>query len=202
MNMPIHFVWTGGTIPDWAKQNLDRARELHPNREVLLHSDDVLWDGWNRYWDMDESLPHRGDLLKYSVARRFGGWIMDLDVWFLRPLVYYESVRFPPSAPWWGTWHLAYFGASPEFPWGRVESMLDMTCPKKETLWAWFHQWSLWGRERLFDVVPREQFCIGANREPALYARLINGLPTLTETRIIVHGHKTLARIPDSCLIP
>lgn len=199
MQLPIRFLWFGGPQPDFMRSNVERAREVHPGRDIEVLDDSVLWDGWSAEYDRQSTIG-RADLLKMSIARRFGGWVIDADVWFFRPLDIYETIR-PPNRGWWGTADTAHFGADATFEWDRIDDLLPRLRVSRNNVYDAVLQLAAWHRGDLFDVVPAGAIAMRAHSESGPYARLLNGLPVGIGSRLMLHGHKHSWPIPDSAVI-
>lgn len=196
----IHFIWTGPAPPDWVSSNVARARELHPGRKVHLHDEQVLWDDWQPYYE-NQHIIAKADLLKLSAARKYSGWVIDCDVWFLRPLDVFESLRGPMSG-WWGTAAMGYFGADDTFDWQKLDTLIPGLPVKRNALYDLMYQWASWCHGGLFrECVPEATLVIPAAKESGLYYRLMNDMVTSIGTRIMLHGHRNTKRILDSSIL-
>lgn len=199
MTHPIHFVWTGPERPAWVDANIARAKLLHPDRDVILHDESILHEPWRHLYEK-QHLIARADMLKLSVARKEGGWLIDTDCWFLRPIDIYEKLR-GVNAGWWGTTSMGYFGADGSFPWAFVDDLLPDLPRRRNAVFDLMNQWGRWDRGSLFDCVPETTLVIAAASEAGLYHRLISGLPTSVGTRLLLHGHRSSVPVPDAAIL-
>lgn len=200
MKHPIHFIWIGPAMPDYAKANIERARALHPDRDVHVHMEEILWPEWQETFDRMPIIG-KADLLKLSAARKIGGWVLDCDVWCLRPLDTYEQLRWTAASGWWGTASMGCFGADKTFDWEILDELVPELPSRRNAIWDLLQQWATWERSTRFDIVPEKTMFIAAGNEPGLYHRLISGLPTSIGTRLLLHGHRTATPIPDSAIL-
>lgn len=196
---PIHFIWTGGTMPDFAQANIDRCQAIHPDRDVILHGNEILWEPWKPAFDKQHIIA-RADLLKLSAARRIGGWVLDLDIWCLRPLDWYERICPGPQTGWWGTAETGCFGADPNFAWHLIDTLVDDLPVRRNAVFDLLQQLHAWAPER-FNVTRPDTLVMMAHSNPGAYARMISGLPTSVRSALMLHGHRTTTPIPDSAIL-
>lgn len=96
----VHFIWVGPQMPEWARANIARFKELNPECVFLTHGDEVLLDKWRAAYEQivgGHQWSRRSDILRVSALVKFGGWYFDCDFYPLRPLsdVYDAHSNFP-----------------------------------------------------------------------------------------------------------
>lgn len=83
----VHLIWLGSEPPQELLATIERLRLLNPGWEVRLWQEEDL--GWleNRSWfDSSPSHAGRADIARYEIILRHGGFYVDTDFDFLRPL--------------------------------------------------------------------------------------------------------------------
>lgn len=80
MTKLIHFVWIGD-ITQKVEDTIERYRQLNPDYEIRLHTDDSeLLDIYRHNWDHYAPVPSmKSDLIRFSVLQKYGGWYFDID---------------------------------------------------------------------------------------------------------------------------
>lgn len=189
----INFVWVNDNdIPKWAVQNVARYRDLNPNYEVKLHAGDAnslkrhlckeLLDTWETTYSIHGQMQQiiQGDLLKLSIARRLGGWSIDVDTWPFYPMDRLINV-FKTNNQIGGTFALCLFYTEPEWSgWDAlIKSMADTPidgwCTYSHTYWRSVLAWQK--EHNVNDVLQRDDTILNIFYHPAalIYQKLLNG---------------------------
>lgn len=89
----IHAIWLGSEPTEQTLASLRRLQALNPDREVRLWRDDDL--DWLENRDLFEAAPTfqgKANLARYEILWRHGGYYVDCDFEWLRPL---DEQQFP-----------------------------------------------------------------------------------------------------------
>lgn len=91
----LHFVWVGSPLPDWARDNIEEWKRLHPQWGCIVWDDalrpkpllnEELYANAERYVPGHAVGQFRADILRYEILRRHGGFYADVDTRPLRPI--------------------------------------------------------------------------------------------------------------------
>jgi len=83
----IHFIWLGSDPGSRLLREIERIRELNPDWEVRLWRDgDLDWLKNQRWFDSVSAWAGRADVARYEIVHRYGGFYVDADFSFLRPM--------------------------------------------------------------------------------------------------------------------
>ncbi len=83
----IHFCWHDpANLPEYARYNLQRFRELNPDYDVMLHGPDCLLPKYAKAAANAPEPDRTSDLWRYSILQTYGGWWFDLDYLPFRPV--------------------------------------------------------------------------------------------------------------------
>ena len=81
----LHFVWLGSVRPEWVDRNIERARELHPGWEVMVHeSIEVLPEDLRQAANHCEQYCQVADIIRIWALHRWGGIYLDSDITLFR----------------------------------------------------------------------------------------------------------------------
>lgn len=188
----INFVWVNDDgIPIWAAQNVARYRDLNPNYEVMLHTGDAdslkhhlceeLLERWETTHNIRGQMQQviQGDLLKLSIARRLGGWSIDVDTWPFYPMDKLKNI-FKTDNQIGGTFALCLFYTEPD--WGGWDALIKKIADTPVGGWCTYSHiyWKSvldWQKEHnVGDVLHRENTILNICRHPAalIYQKLLN----------------------------
>ncbi len=83
----IHFCWhEPDNLPEYARYNLQRFRELNPDYEIMVHGPDCLLEKYAMAAEKVSDFGTLSDLWRYSALQTHGGWYFDLDFLPTRPV--------------------------------------------------------------------------------------------------------------------
>jgi len=82
----IHCVWIGPPMPEWARRNVQRYRDLNPGWELRIHDESALLPNLRTRYDAIDDPSAKSDLIRYSALAGVGGVYLDTDFMLLRPL--------------------------------------------------------------------------------------------------------------------
>lgn len=87
----MHFVWIGDPNRN-VDDSLERYKQLNPDYEIRLHTDDSeLLEIYRHSWVHYTPLPSmKSDLIRFSVLQKYGGWYFDIDC---IPFVPLDNIR-------------------------------------------------------------------------------------------------------------
>ena len=96
----FHWIWIGGELPDWVRDNIRMFQRLNPEFGSTLHGEEVLLKDLKTAY-AGITGPHeyarKSDLLRLSALILHGGWYLDCDILPIRPLaeLYFNYNNFP-----------------------------------------------------------------------------------------------------------
>ena len=121
----IHQIWIGGEVPEVFKKYMETWQALHPDWEYILWTDEKvkeLFPLYNQqFYDQNDGMGVKSDLLKWEIIYRFGGVYTDVDFECLRPLdqlhyTYDFYTGFQPFDAYFVQLGAALFAAYPGHP--------------------------------------------------------------------------------------